>query len=147
MKHEKYQLESDRKQLLFEFTSVGPKGKIKKRVQYSETNLKNYFILAFGDHDEKTNDIDDTVVTNNGDSRKVLATVAATVYAFTFKHPEAWIHIEGSTHIRTRLYRMGITNNLLEIKKDFIIHGLKDDKWHPFRRGVEYEAFLIKRKK
>jgi hypothetical protein len=33
MKYEKYQLESDRKLLLFEFTSVGPKGRIKKLVQ------------------------------------------------------------------------------------------------------------------
>lgn len=147
MKFEKYQLESDRKLLLFEFTSVGPKGKVIKLVQYTETNLKGYYNLGFGDQDEKTGEINDTVITNNGDSKKVLATVASTIYAFTDRHPEAWIHVKGSNTVRTRLYRMGITNNLVEIKKDFHVFGLKDDKWHEFRRGTEYEGFLIQRKK
>ncbi len=147
MKHEIYQLESDRKLLLFEFSSVGPKGKITKLVQYMETNLNNYYNLGFGDRDEKTGEINDTVITNNGDSQKVLATVASTVYAFTDKHPDSWIHVKGSNTARTRLYRIGITNNLLEIKKDYHVFGLKDDQWHEFRKGNEYQAFLIQRKK
>ena len=147
MKYEKYQLESDRKLLLFEFVSVGPKGRIKKRVQYAETNLKDYYNLGFGDKDEKTGEINDIVITNNGDSQQVLATVASTVYAFTDKHPDAWIYARGSNSARTRLYRIGITNNLLEIKKDFNVYGLKDDLWHEFKKGIEYKAFLIKRKK
>jgi hypothetical protein len=147
MKYEKYQLESDRKLLLFEFVSVGAKGRIKKIVQYTETNLKDYYNLGFGDKDEKTGEINDLVITNNGDSQQVLATVASTVYAFTDKHPDAWIYARGSNSARTRLYRIGITNNLLEIKKDFEVFGLKDDQWHTFRKGVDYKAFLIKRKK
>lgn len=147
MKYEKYQLESDRKLLLFEFVSVGPKGRIKKIVQYTETNLKDFYNLGFGDKDEKTGEINDLVITNNGDSQQVLATVASTVYAFTDKHPYAWIYVRGSNNARTRLYRIGITNNLLEIKKDFEVFGLKDDRWHEFRKDTEYKAFLIKRKK
>jgi uncharacterized protein DUF6934 len=147
MKYEKYQLESDRKLLLFEFVSVGPKGRIKKIVQYTETNLKDYYNLGFGDKDEKTGEINDLVITNNGDSQQVLATVASTVYAFTDKHLDAWIYARGSNNARTRLYRIGITNNLLEIKKDFEVFGLKDDQWHTFRKDVDYKAFLIKRKK
>ena len=57
MKYEKYQLESDKKLLVFEFVSVGPKGRIKKIVQYSETNLKDYYNLGFGDKDDKTGEI------------------------------------------------------------------------------------------
>ena len=147
MKYEKYQLESDRKLLLFEFTSVGPKGRIKKIVQYAETNLKDYYNLGFGDKQETTGEIDDTTITNNGDSQKVLATVASTVYAFTDKHPGTWIHAKGSNIARTRLYRIGITNNLLEIKKDFEVYGLKDNQWHSFQKHVDNEAFLITRKK
>ena len=82
MKYDKYQLESDKKLLLFEFVSVGPKGRIKKIVQYSETNLKDYYNLGFGDKNEKTGEINDSVITNNGNSQQVLATVASTVYAF-----------------------------------------------------------------
>ncbi|MFA5971697.1 MAG: hypothetical protein WC780_05035 [Lentimicrobiaceae bacterium] len=147
MKYEKYQLESDRKLLLFEFISVGPKGRIKKIVQYSETNLKGFYNLGFGDKDEKTGEINDLVITNNGDSQQVLATVASTVYAFTDKRPDTWIYARGSNNARTRLYRIGINNNLLEIKKDFEVFGLKDDNWHEFRKDTEYNAFLIKRKK
>lgn len=146
MKYEKYQLESDNKLLVFEFESVGPKGRIKKIVQYTETNLKDFYNLGFGDKDENTGEINDLIITNNGDSMQVLATVASTVYAFTNKHPDAWIYATGSNKARTRLYRMGITNNLLEIKKDFEVYGLKDEKWVEFKKGVDYKAFLIKRK-
>ena len=47
MKYEKYQLESDRNLTFFEFESDGPKGKVKKIVQYTETNLKDFFNLGF----------------------------------------------------------------------------------------------------
>ena len=147
MKYEKYHLESDRKLLVFEFTSVGPKGHIKKLIQYSETNLKHYFNLGFGDKDENTGAINDTVITNNGDSKKVLATVASSVYAFTEKYPDSWIYVQGSNIARTRLYRIGITNNFKEIKKDFHVFGLKDDQWYEFPVGSEYQGFLIRRKK
>lgn len=147
MKHEKYQLESDKNLLLFEFTSIGPKGRIKKIVQYTETNLKDYYNLGFGDKDEMTGELNDLVITNNGDSQQVLSSVASSVYAFTRRYPDAWIYAKGSTKVRTRLYRIGITNNLIEIKKDFEVYGLKNEQWQSFRKGTEYKAFLITRKK
>jgi len=146
MKYDKYQLEADRKLLLFEFTSVGPKGRIKKLVQYTQTNLKDYYNLGFGDKNEETGEMNDLTITNNGDSQQVLATVASTIYAFTDKYPNAMIYARGSNSARTRLYRIGITNNLIEIRKDFEVFGLKDDQWHEFRKNTEYKAFLIKRK-
>ena len=111
-------------------------------------HLKGLYNLAFGDFNEKTNSIDDFSITNNGDSIKVLATVASTVYAFTEKYPKAWIFATGSTSVRTRLYRMGITNNLAEIKEDFKVFGLTivDNKWEEFIVGEDYEAFLITKK-
>ncbi|MFY7789008.1 MAG: DUF6934 family protein [Thermoflexibacteraceae bacterium] len=39
--------------------------------------------LGFGDKHPITGEIDDLAVTDNGDSEKVLATVAATVYEVT----------------------------------------------------------------
>ena len=123
MNKPKYLYKSEEGLTFFEFFSEGPKGRIKKVVQYSETSTKNVFNLGFGDFNETTNSIDDLSVTNNGDSLKVLATVASTVYAFTEKHPEAWIFATGSTIVRTRLYRMGITNNLAKITEDFKVYG------------------------
>jgi len=130
----------------YEFTSVGPKGDITKVVRYSEINVKGYYNLGFGDKDPITGFISDLTVTNNGDSQKVLATVAATLYAFTDANPGATIIATGSTEARTRLYRMGITNNLEEIKKDFIVLGLTETGWDTFKRNITYGAFLVRRK-
>ena len=111
-------------------------------------NIKGYYNLAFGDLDVKTREINDGVITNNGDATKVLATVVSTVYAFTGKYPEAYIFATGSSEARTRLYRMGITNNLEELKNDFYVYGLRNDEtFEPFIIGEDYLGFLITRKK
>jgi hypothetical protein len=53
----------------------------------------------------------------------------------------------GSTNVRTRLYRMGITNNLAEITEDFVVYGFTDKgNWEEFEVGEDYEAFLITKK-
>jgi hypothetical protein len=147
MKHPKYNYRSENLFLFYEFLSEGPKGLVKKMVEYTETDTQNVCNLGFGDYHEETNGINDLSVTNNGDSLKVLATVASTVYAFTEKYPTAWILATGSTAVRTRLYRMGITNNLVEIKEDFIVLGYtKDEQWEEFIIGEDYEAFLLTKK-
>lgn len=147
MKHPRYQYRSEELLLFYEFISEGPKGLVKKVVEYTETSTKNVYNLGFGDYDETTKSIDDLSVTNNGDSLKVLATVASTVYAFTEKYPQAWILATGSTSVRTRLYRMGITNNLAEISEDFIILGYNsEENWEEFISGEDYEAFLLTKK-
>ena len=77
----------------------------------------------------------------------VLATVVATLYAFTDRYPNAFVFATGSTKSRTRLYRIGIVKHLNEIRKDFRIFGLRNDMWENFERNIEYEGFLAQRKK
>lgn len=96
----------------FEFDSIGPKGKVRKIVLYTPFELKNYFNLGFGDKNPDTGEFDDLVVTNNGDSGKILATVASTLLTFTDQYPYAKVIIAGSTGSRTRLYRINIAANL-----------------------------------
>lgn len=146
MLQERYELKADTALTVFEFISIGPKGAIPKLVQYAETNLKGFYNLGFGDKKPQTGDIDDLVISNNGDGQKVLATVAATVYAFTDKYPGVWIYAMGSTKARTRLYRIGITRNLTEIQQDFELYGLRTGVWEEFTKGLAYEAFLVRRK-
>ncbi len=86
MRNERYELQVESDVMVFEFTSVVPKGAIPKLVIYTETNVENIFNLGFGDKDLETDDIDDLIITDNKDSKKVLATVASTVYAFTYKY-------------------------------------------------------------
>ena len=92
MKLERYELKADENLTTFEFISEGPKGKIPKLIQFSPTNLKDLYNLAFGDKDLKTGEIDDLTISNNADSEKILATVVASVYAFTDKNPDVWIY-------------------------------------------------------
>ncbi|GLU56938.1 DUF6934 family protein [Dyadobacter frigoris] len=77
MKLPKYPLASSDKMMTFQFVSDGNKGLIHKLVKYQPTNLKGLYNLAFGDKDLETGEIDDKVISNNGDSEKILATVVA----------------------------------------------------------------------
>ena len=146
MKLPKYALASSDKMMTFEFISKGNKGFIHKIVKYQPTNLKGLYNLAFGDKNPITGDIDDKIISNNGDSEKVLATVVASVYAFTDKYPTAWVYATGSTKARTRLYRMGISKFFKEVTDDFEILGELNDDWKAFESNIEFEGFLVKRK-
>ena len=42
---------------------------------------------------------------------------------------------------------MGISKYFLEAKKDFEIYGELDEGWEKFRKEINYEGFLVKRKK
>ena len=86
----KYELSAESSLNIFEFVSIGTKGEIKKIIKFSETHLKDFYNLGFGDKNIKTGDVDDKVVSNNGDSQKVLAPVVAAIYAFTDRNPSAW---------------------------------------------------------
>ena len=125
----------------------GSKRNNKKIVEYSKVSVVNIYNLAFGDYDELNDKLNDKIITNNGDSKKVLATVVSTLYAFTGKYPNTWIFATGSTEVRTRLYRMGITNNLAELKEDFYVYGMKyDEIFEDFIIGEDYIGFLVTRK-
>ena len=147
MNQPRYQLKANNNLTTYEFLSEGPRGKIVKLIQFTTTNYKDVFNLAFGDLNGKSGKIDDKVISNNRDSEIVLATVVSAIYAFTEKYPDAWIYATGSTKPRTRLYRMGITKYLKDVKSDFDIYGQVAKTWKKFTKGVEYESFLVKRKK
>jgi hypothetical protein len=145
MKTEKYPLKAEKSLNTFEFISEGPKGTIRKLIQFQETNEPNLYNLAFGDKVGET-EIDDLAISNNGDSEKVLATVVAALYAFFDKHPTAFVYATGSTKARTRLYRMGITKYYDEMIEDFYLYGQIDDEFPIFEIGKEYDGFLAQRK-
>ena len=145
MKQSKYPVEADKEQHLYEFFSEGPMGRIRKVILYEKLG-DDFFNLGFGDWNEELQQTDDSSRTNNGDRDKVLATVAFTALDFTNQFPTARIAVEGSTPARTRLYQMGIADNLMEINENFEINGLLDGRMELFQRGRNYEAFLIKRK-
>jgi hypothetical protein len=146
MRYEKYTVDESASLLKFEFYSEGSKGKVKKQVIFVPFEKgPDVYNLAFGDVCSD-GEIDDLTVTNNGDSQKVLATVASTVYRFFDKHPGCYIYATGSTKARIRLYRMGIANNLSEINIAFIVYGFIRNRWEVFEKGKDYEGFLLREK-
>ena len=146
MKHPKYNYRSESSLQFYEFISEGPKGRITKWVQFRKAENREIYNLAFGDKKIDADDIDDTVVTDNKDSQKVLATVAVTVLKFTEKFPDAWIFATGSTDSRTRLYQMCLSQNLEELEQYFYIFGFYKEKWVKFEKNKTFEAFIVNRK-
>lgn len=141
----KYELSAESSLNIFEFVSIGTKGEIQKIIKFSETHLKDFYNLGFGDKNIKTGEVNDKVVSNNGDSQKVLATVVAAIYAFTDRNPSAWIYATGSSEARIRLYRMGINKYYDKISETFEIYGLIDDEWIVFDKELNFEAFVVRR--
>ncbi len=146
MKNEKYHLKSESKFTRFEFISEGSNGIFRKLIEFQATNNVNVFNLAFGDYDPISDEIDDLSVSNNGDTEKVLSTVAAAVYVFFDEYPLAYVYATGSTKARNRLYRMGITKYLIEMNKDFYLYGQIGDEFVEFQIGEDYDGFLAIKK-
>jgi len=55
--------------------------------------------------------------------------------------------VTGSTKARTRLYRIGITKYISEVNEDFELLGERNNDWELLQINVEYDGFLIRRKK
>ncbi|MGL4599545.1 MAG: DUF6934 family protein [Bacteroidia bacterium] len=146
MQQDRYGIRASPDFCLYTFTSEGPQGKKKKIIQFSEMTEPGVYNLAFGDWDPILKQLDDRVVSNNGDREKVLATVVAAVYLFTNLNPDCTLIFAGSTPARTRLYRMGIAKHVEQAIRDFEIFGFAGNTWAKFEINVDYKCFLIRRR-
>jgi hypothetical protein len=126
------------------FESSGPKGVIKKVARFKAIHPTTYN-FGFGDLNESTGEINDTVVSNNEDGDKVLSTLANIIHNFIIVYPNAKVLIRGTTPSRTRLYQMGINKYCEQIQSALNIWGQRNGKWEPFKRGENYDAFLGER--
>jgi len=151
MNLDRYTFEVSADHFEYEFISQGPKGPIKKMVRFNELRTKvagqRIFNLALGDWNADIQDIDDEIVSNNGDTEKVLATVALIAVDFTNQFPDVSIIAAGSTPARTRKYQMGINKQYGDISNIFDVFGvIKGYEIQEFRKNVNYDGFLIRRK-
>lgn len=155
MKTEKYATQSNYNKSIYSFKSVGDKI-IEKRVYFTPIDEVGNFGLpqsvklyniAFGDWNEVIGDIDDYSRSNNGDTEKVLVTVANTIKDFWEYHPDSVLFLIGSTSSRTRLYQIAVAKNIYDIEKEATVYGLINNAWQAFVTGFNYEAFLIAQKR
>ena len=68
----------------YTFVSEGKKRMIYKIISFQEIE-KGLYNLGFRDMNPITKELDDKVVSNNGDTEKVLSSVVSAIYAFTEK--------------------------------------------------------------
>ena len=66
---------------------------------------------------------------------------------FMKHHPETILLTKGSTAARTRLYQIGISENIEVINHFFKVEGYYKNDWEPFKKNKNYIAFMIKAKK
>jgi hypothetical protein len=148
MKYEAYsEIEAYPDNITFDFISDGCNGKIPKRVQILPTPIPNLYNLSFGDIKEN-GELDDLIISNNGDRNKILATILKVVVGYTYKYPDRYIFFKGSTEQRTRLYRIAVSLNLEELSEMFEIYAdmTGDLDLVRFQKGLNISAFVIKRK-
>jgi hypothetical protein len=143
MKQEYYEYYSDNQCLYFEFESVSKSKTVKKIIVFSPLeNNQNLYNLALADANEDGS-FSDKAVTNNDDMEKVIATVIQAILRFFEKYPSKWVYIEGSTPDRTRLYRIVISKELLEVKKIVDIYGILGAEIEEFIKNRAYDSFVL----
>ncbi len=146
MKAQGYPTSSNEAKTEFLFDSIGSKGTIRKIVTYTPY-MEDLWNLAFGDVRGK--DFDDSVVSDNGDLRVVIQTVANTVYYFLEAYPHLQVLIEPVDDRRKNLYNMVFQKKQLEIQADYVVEGILSDvnDREPFDSEKTYEGFVVRLKK
>jgi hypothetical protein len=139
-----YQSTYSTKEERYIFESIGTKGKILKVVKFFEID-ENLYNLGFGDFDPITNQIDDKVVSDNGDLIKVMATVIGLALKFLDDNPMAMVFFEGSTPQRTQFYQWIINRYYDDMVEIIEIYGVSNGESEPFQKTKVYESFLIQK--
>ena len=139
-----YEIQFSEFDQIYTFISEGKQGKILKMVRFQEID-ESMVNLGFGDFIQSTWQVDDKVVSDNGDMVKVLATVLEILDIFLNENPEISVFITGSSPSRVRLYQIAITTNFSLLLKKYLISGFREGNWEGFQKNISYEAFLVQK--
>ena len=104
--------------------------------------------MALGDIDEITEKPDFLKASNNGDLKKVIATIFGIGIDFFKQYPNSVVHFLGNEARKTKFYHRIIANNLEEFSQFFKIFGVLSPKeMENFNPEKEYISFSITPKK
>jgi hypothetical protein len=136
-----YQFEVLNEARRFDFISIGKK-EICKTITFSQTEVPSIYILTLGN--VLPNKLLDTdTISNNGDMEMILATVFKAISIFLSNNPDAIIGFTGSCNVRTRLYQIAISREIISLNKRFNVWGVTDEDVEFFGRGRCYNGFFI----
>jgi hypothetical protein len=133
----------------FRFTSIGEERSIEKVIEFRKIpNSFNRWNLGFGD--VSGDDWNDDVISDNNDLRKVLQTVANSVYEFLVMHPNAQLFIVPLDKQRMLLYNRVFQQKWTDIEPIFDVKGIlvinKISKVEPYNPRKLYDYFVVKQK-
>ncbi|ADB41443.1 DUF6934 family protein [Spirosoma linguale] len=135
--------------LNYRFNSVSKQYTIAKRIQFTPfPDNALLYNLALGDVMPDGN-LDDSIVSNNQDLNRVMATVFQAIVSFFDRYPSKLVYFQGSDEagIRTRLYRVLITRELNKAAELFTIYGCDaNNSIEEFILNRDYVGFILQRK-
>jgi hypothetical protein len=140
-----YGKESFNKDYVLFFDSLGKNGIVTKVISFQYIDY-NFYNLGFGDYNLETQTIDDKAKSDNGDMKKVLATVWQSLEDFFAIQPNAIVFITGSDDVRNRFYYRLILNyaeNFANIYKFEGVTNFEPLEFEIVRQEGKYQGFLI----
>jgi hypothetical protein len=142
-----YLIISSDDKLDFLFKSDGRRAIIKV-VQFRPINRfgNQYMNLGLADLDEKMGKLDFNTVSNNGDMRKVFATVVNIIGEFFNLYPYHTIYITGQNQTRNLYYQKLVSDYYEPISQIYSIFGYREGQLEAFSRGQTYKFILIRLK-
>jgi hypothetical protein len=143
VKEKFYPFRASEDYLFYYFESRSEERTIAKAIEFAQIG-QNTYNLAFGDLADN-GDLDDLVVSNNGDMQKIIATVAQVIVTFLGAYYSKQIYFTGSSPARTRLYRAILNKEIDNWSDVFDIKGVSNSGLVSFPTQVDCDAFLIKR--
>ncbi|MEK7253825.1 MAG: hypothetical protein AAB316_03715 [Bacteroidota bacterium] len=144
-KREAYDLSFNYELTDFRFESIGRQGVILKAIEF-RFYRKGRWNLAFGDVKGKY--WTDDVVSDNGDMRKVLQTVANAVHLFLSRYPGRKVWIEPLSRKHKFLYNRIFQQKHEEIAEEFEVRGVllledENELTEAYQPGKIYDAFIL----
>ena len=101
--------------------------------------------LGFGDFDLLTGEVRDSVISNNGDGKKVMATVVKTLIDFFAKRPQETVIFTGSDDRRTSIYKRVILQYYADFSERLLISGLNAEGIEEaIETSTPYIAFIVR---
>jgi hypothetical protein len=143
--YEPYPLEANDSETIFYFKSIGVKGEINKKIEFSPLE-KGFFNLSLADIDPETGQANYEIASGNDDIYTVMATILAAIYRFTAAYPDKTVVFRGNSPSRNRLYRMAISLNYHFLESDFEVYGLTEKGLVRFNSDLNFEFLFIKKR-
>lgn len=135
-------LPSDDK-LVFVFQSEGKQGSILKIIIFSHSE-GNEWNLGFGDL--QSDDINDSIISNNHDAMKIIRTVAKTTLDFFGEYPNSIVDIKPIDEKRKRFYNLIFQKYFAKIDTFFNIVGISNNFEEGYSPQKFYDRFKISSK-